>query len=74
MVHPNDCIVFTWFERDRQNVRLETPNGRVIFDLWDEEVTHAIEDGYLPTLRRPRSSDADWKECAISYAWAKGLL
>lgn len=50
MVHPNDCIVFTWFERDRQNVRLETPNGRVIFDLWDEDVTHAIEDGYLPTL------------------------
>lgn len=71
---PNTCVCFTWFERDRQNVRLETPNGRVIFDLWDEDVTHAIEDGYLPTPRRPRPRDADWKECALSYAWAKGLL
>ena len=41
--HQDVCV--TWFERDRQNVRLETPRGRVIFDLWDEDVTDAIDSG-----------------------------
>ena len=36
-------VCVTWFERDRQNVRLETPRGRVIFDLWDDDVTDAID-------------------------------
>ena len=36
-------VCVTWFERDRQNVRLETPRGRVIFDLWDDDVTDAVD-------------------------------
>jgi urease accessory protein UreE len=28
-----EYICFTWFERDRANIRLETPNGREVFDL-----------------------------------------
>ena len=46
-------VCVTWFERDRQNVRLETPRGRVIFDLWDDDVTDAIDSGYLTVPRVP---------------------
>ena len=46
--HQYVCV--TWFERDRQNVRLETPRGRVIFDLWDDDVADAIDSGYLTVL------------------------
>ncbi len=29
----HEYVCVTWFERDRQNVRLETPRGRVILPL-----------------------------------------
>ena len=38
----HEYVCLTWFEHDRQNVRLETPRGRVIFDLWDDDVTDAV--------------------------------
>ena len=70
--HQYVCV--TWFERDRQNVRLETPRGRVIFDLWDDDVTDAIDSGYLKVPRLPRAIDADWQPHAIDYARNMGLI
>lgn len=70
----HELVCSTWFERDRQHVRLEAPNGRVVFELWDEDVTDAIENGYLSTPRRPRPSDDDWHQPAIDYAVAMGML
>ena len=64
----------TWFERDRQNVRLETPRGRVIFDLWDEEVADAVDSGYLTVPRVPRPNDADWQRHAVAYARDTGRI
>lgn len=71
---PHTCVCTTWFERDRSHIRLETPNGRVVFELWDDAVADAIESGYLPTPRGPRPSDDDWQPCAVEYAQAAGLL
>jgi hypothetical protein len=71
--HEYVCIV--WFERDRKNIRLETPNGREIFDLWDDAVDEAIEDGFLTTPRRLRPTDeADWQPHAVAYARNAGLI
>ncbi|MFK4705726.1 hypothetical protein ABIC83_002565 [Roseateles asaccharophilus] len=70
----DQLVCSTWFERDRQHVRLETPNGRVIFELWDEDVSQAIEDGYLKAPLVPRPSDKDWHASAVDYAKDKGLL
>lgn len=70
-------VCVTWFERDRQNVRLETPAGRVIFDLWDEDVTDAIESGYLTVPRVPRAdraSSADWQPHALAFARDTGRI
>jgi len=67
-------VCVTWLERDRQNVRLETPRGRVIFDLWDDDVTDAIDSGYLTVPRVPRATDADWRSHAVAFAWDTGGL
>jgi hypothetical protein len=69
-----DYVCFTWFERDRTNIRLETPNGREVFDLWDKAVAQAVEDGFLTTPRVPRPSSADWQPHAVQYAIAMGLI
>lgn len=64
----NDYVVSTWFERDRAHIRLETRKGRVVFELWDDEVLDAIESGYLRVPRVPRPTDADWHSSAVEYA------
>ena len=69
-----DYVCTTWFERDRKNVRLETPQGRVVFDLWDEEVDEAIEDGFLAPPRVQRPTDKDWQPAAVQYALETGLI
>lgn len=69
-----DYLCTTWFERDRKNIRLETPGGRVVFDLWDEEVDEAIESGYLAAPRVLRPSDSDWQPAAVVYAIEMGLI
>ena len=72
---PDEAFVCsTWFERDRAHVRLETPNGKLVFELWDAGVWQAIEDGYLPVPRVPRPRDSDWQPCAVAYARAHGLF
>lgn len=70
----SDYVCSVWFERDRANISLETPRGRVIFDLWDDDVHQAIEDGFLPTPGRPRPSTSDWQPCAVEYARSQGLI
>ncbi len=70
----SDYLCYTWFERDRKNVRLETIKGREIFDLWDDEVDRAVEDGFLTIPRGPRASNADWQPHAVAYAREKGLI
>lgn len=39
----------TWFERDRQHVEVVDAaiERRTIIEWWDEDVTQAIEDGFL---------------------------
>ena len=69
-----DYVCSTWFERDRANVSLSTPNGRVVFELWDDQVAEAIEDGFLKPPRVPRPSDADWQPAAVQYAIDMGLI
>lgn len=75
-----DYVCSVWFERDRKNVSLETPKGRVVFELWDEAVDEAIEDGFLPTPRGPLMSSASlndsraWQPCAVAYAREAGLI
>jgi len=71
---PEDYVCTTWFERDRKHVRLETPRGRLVFELWDEEVDDAIESGNLIPPRVPRPSDRDWLPSAVSYAVEMGLV
>jgi len=61
-----DYELTTWFERDRQHVMLTTPRGREVFSLWDEDVTQAVEDGFLPTPINLAS--------ALSYARSQGLI
>ena len=70
----HEFVCVTWFERDRQKVRLETPRGRVLFDLWDDQVTDAIESGLLTVPQRPRPNDTDWQRHAVAYARDIGLL
>ena len=73
-LNDNDYVVSVWFERDRANVSLSTPRGRVIFDLWDDDVFQAIEDGFLPEPSHPRPTDAMWQPCAVAYAKSQGLI
>lgn len=59
--------IYTWFERDRAHVELRAVRTeRTIIEWWDEEVTEAIEDGFL----NPR----DYHASALEYAKERGLL
>lgn len=73
-VRDEDYVASVWFERDRSNVSLSTPKGRVIFDLWDDDVHQAIEDGFLTTPRHPRPSEAMWQPHLVAYAREGGLI
>lgn len=70
----SDYVCATWLERDRKNISLHSPKGRKIFDLWDEEVDDAIEDGFLVVPRHPRPSETNWQPSAVSYARSQGLI
>jgi hypothetical protein len=73
-IQDHEYVCSVWFERDRSNVTLETPDGREIFSLWDDDVAQAVEDGFLPKPRSPRPSDSDWQPCAVEYARSQGLI
>lgn len=76
----HEYVCSVWFERDRQNISLATPSGRVIFDLWDDAVSEAIEDGYLSAPRGPLMSsrsandESAWQPHAVEYARSMGLI
>ena len=60
-MHISDTRIETWFERDRAHVALiDALNGETIVEWWDEEVSEAVEDGFL----NPR----DWHGSAFEYA------
>lgn len=75
-----DYVANVWFERDRSNVSLSTPKGRVIFELWDDDVHQAIEDGFLQKPRlagiscRDRNSNSAWHPHLVAYAREQGLI
>lgn len=73
----HEYVCHTWFERDRSHLRLETPRGRVVVELWDEDVEQAIVDGFLKPPRQPRpcnACDADWQPLLVAYARDRGLI
>jgi hypothetical protein len=64
-----------WFERDRANLSLrDTVMDAAVFSLWDEEVSQAIQNGFITAPRRPRPNDADWLPALLDYATSQGLL
>lgn len=69
-----EYVCSTWFERDRKHIRLETPRGREVFSMWDDDVEQAIEDGFLTVPRVPRPSDSDWQPHAVAYARSQQLI
>lgn len=70
----HEYVCHTWFERDRKNIRLETPKGKEIFCLWDDAVDEAIKDGFLKAPRCPRPQTSDWQPLAVDYARQRGLI
>lgn len=67
----DDTVLTTWFERDRAHVELSVREadgspGATLFELWDEDVGQAIEDGFLDPRRYHRS--------AYDYAVHLGLI
>ena len=57
----------TWFERDRQHVELrDGRNDQTIIEWWDDDVTQAVEDGFL----KPH----DYHTAAYEYAKYLGCL
>lgn len=70
----SEFVCHTWFERDRAHIRLETPRGRVVFELWDDDVHEAIDSGYLARPALPRAGDKDWQPHAVRYAKELDLI
>ena len=60
--------LLTWFERDRAHVQLvdAATEQRSIMEWWDDDVTQALEDGFLD--RR------DLLGSALEYAESVGLI
>jgi len=49
----------TWFERDRQHVHLFSGDeNTTVLELWDEQITEAVQDGFLD-MRRVKASMID---------------
>jgi len=55
-----DTTLQTWFERDRAHVCLNDLDGNTLIEWWDDDVSEAIDDGFLD----PR----DYHRSAFEYA------
>jgi hypothetical protein len=56
-----DTEINTWFERDRSHVELRNRlTDETIVEWWDEDVTQAVDDGFL--------NPNDWHASAYRYA------
>ncbi|MEQ1936097.1 MAG: hypothetical protein ABL962_19760 [Fimbriimonadaceae bacterium] len=52
-----NTTIHTWFERDRQHVELRrATDSKTIAEWWDEDVTQAVEDGFLNPKNYHRSA------------------
>lgn len=58
--------VQTWFERDRQHVELQDSLGATVVEWWDDDVSQAVEDGFLD----PRN----YLKSATEYAREMGII
>ena len=59
--------ISTWFERDRRHVHLYCGDeNTTVYEWWDEEVSEAVEDGFL--------DPCDWLGSAIRYCQDCGLI
>lgn len=55
----SDTSCHTWFERDRAHVELRNKKNDIsILEFWDEQVSEAIQDGYL-NIKKPHESMYD---------------
>lgn len=64
-----------WFERDRKNLCLtDLFINREVVELWDEDVSSAIESGYLRPPRFASPSSKDWLNPLLNYARSQGGL
>lgn len=73
----HEYVCHTWFERDRSHLRLETPRGRIVVELWDEDVEQAIADGFLKPPHHPfpcKAREAEWQPRLVAYARDLGLI
>jgi hypothetical protein len=49
-LHVDSTELHTWFERDRAHVELRSKlDEKTIVEWWDDAVSEAIEDGFLPS-------------------------
>lgn len=70
----SDYVVNVWFERDRRCIALDTPDGKSVFTLCDDDVDQAIEEGLLTMPLRFKLTDEDWHVHAVDYARNRGLI
>jgi len=69
----DDTELDSWFERDRGYIGLrDLRTGNMVIEWRDDELKHAIEDGFLPSFSR-WSHDAT-HEAAYDYAKHIGLI
>lgn len=57
-----------WVERDRAWIALYDANDALVFELWDDDVNQAVEDGFLD-MKNPEESMV---EMAIDRGFLKG--
>lgn len=66
-VKDSDIELETWFERDRAHVEIHNKKtDKTIYELWDDDVRQAVEDGFL--------NPKDWKGSMIEYAKHLGII
>jgi len=59
--------LYTWFERDRAHVEIrDEDTEETIYELWDEDVYSAIEDGFI--------DPKDYLGSMIRYAESLGVI
>jgi hypothetical protein len=74
-----DCTeLHTWFERDRAHVELRSNlDDKTIVEWWDEDVSSAIEDGFLPSdafIMGRLHNENKLHTAAYEYAKERGML
>lgn len=75
LVPYEDTEIHNWFERDRALVELRhAPTQETIMQWVDDEVTQALDDGFITGGRGPRPTDEAFRRSAYEYAESVGRL